>query len=182
MGQWIFTRREFVSAQQCAMNSAADVFKKPYSFAHQRVQNCRLQHSWRFIKKVIPRPRIGFKCQAWYISEVFIWILVVQLAFKSLHCSLVWLFVTKMIYCTKVQLLKEGQKFELNHLLSRVNIKSKLKIKSNFVAFSESLNFILNKLPNIHTICFLSILQVRDGTILVLKTSNLQPQVTSTLV
>ena len=45
MGRCIFSRQEFVSAQQCAMNSAADVFKKPYSLAHQRVQNCRLQHS-----------------------------------------------------------------------------------------------------------------------------------------
>ena len=103
MGWWIFSRREFVSAQQCAMNSAADVFKKPYSLAHQRVQNCRLQHSWRFIKKVITRPRIGFKCQAWYIFWSF---------YLNSCCStciqiialLGLTFFTKMIYCTKGQI------------------------------------------------------------------------------
>ena len=103
MGRWFFSRRKFDTAQQCAMNSAADVFKKPYSLAHQRVQNCRLQHSWRFIKKVITRPRIGFKCQAWYIFWSF---------YLNSCCStciqiialLGLTFFTKMIYCTKGQI------------------------------------------------------------------------------
>lgn len=103
----------------------------------------------------------------------------------SNHCTAAWsdFFLQKWSIALNFRFSKNGKNLNLgNHLLSSVNIKSKLKITSNFVAFSEKLKFILSKLRNIHTICFLSILQVRDGTILVLKTSNLQPQVTSTLV